>query len=65
MMVINVGKTTFIRYLLGRDFPGQRIGTKTTNYSSTSADSLPIPPILSILLLLIIIALVLTLMLLP
>ena len=22
----SVGKTTFIRYLLGRDFPGQRIG---------------------------------------
>jgi polynucleotide 5'-kinase involved in rRNA processing len=22
----SVGKTSFIRYLLGRDFPGQRIG---------------------------------------
>eukprot|EP01038_Epipyxis_sp_PR26KG_P005497 gene5497-7609_t len=26
----SVGKTTFIRYLLGRDFPGQRIGPEPT-----------------------------------
>ena len=26
----SVGKTSFIRYLLGRDFPGQRIGTDPT-----------------------------------
>lgn len=26
----SVGKTSFIRYLLGRDFPGQRIGPEPT-----------------------------------
>ncbi len=26
----SVGKTTFIRYLLGQDFPGQRIGPEPT-----------------------------------
>ena len=26
----SVGKTTFIRYILGRDFPGQRIGPEPT-----------------------------------
>ena len=26
----SVGKTSFIRYLLGRDFPGQRVGPEPT-----------------------------------
>ena len=26
----SVGKTSFIRYVLGRDFPGQRIGPEPT-----------------------------------
>lgn len=26
----SVGKTSFIRYLIGRDFPGQRIGPEPT-----------------------------------
>ena len=30
----SVGKTSFIRYLLGRDFPGQRIGPEVSNVSS-------------------------------
>ena len=33
----SVGKTSFIRYLLGRDFPGQRIGPEPTTDRFTGA----------------------------
>ena len=38
----SVGKTSFIRYLLGRDFPGQRIGPEPTTdrFTGTSVGKL-------------------------
>ena len=33
----SVGKTSFIKYLLGRDFPGQRIGPEPTTDRFTGA----------------------------
>jgi len=35
----SVGKTSFIRYLLGRDFPGQRIGPEPTTDRFTGTSS--------------------------
>ena len=42
----SVGKTSFIRYLLGRDFPGQRIGPEPTTdrFTGTSGCKLLVLP---------------------
>jgi GTPase SAR1 family protein len=42
----SVGKTSFIRYLLGRDFPGQRIGPEPTTDRFTGKDKFLAPSIL-------------------